>query len=52
MRSIRDTEPGQPGHLVIIGGGEDREGDKVILARFMAGPSNVRPYIVSASRLL
>ena len=41
----------QPGHLVIIGGHEDREGDKQVLARFveLAGGTDEKILVITAA---
>lgn len=51
MSSISDRQPGRSGHLVIIGGAEDREGAKVILSRFieLAGGPSAKIVVLTAA---
>ena len=50
----RDRSAGGPGHLVIIGGHEDREHDKVILQRFveLSGGPGARIFVLTAASTL
>jgi cyanophycinase len=54
MRSQARSQGNGHGHLVIIGGGEDREKDKVVLSRFveLSGGEDARIVVVTAASTL
>ncbi len=48
---MRETQTARPGHLFIVGGGEDRQKDKVVLGRFvgLAGGTGARIVVLTAA---